>query len=385
MIGTGSCTHGNDVTYRNCEPTPPPCSKWASWGFWSQCSQTCGAGVRNRQRSCLYGGKCPGSNMEEENCIDGRRPVCPEWSSWKIGVMCSVTCGVGMSNQYRTCVNGQIGEEGCQGPAAKHSQCDTQTECPVWGFWTEWSECGVTCGTSQVTRTRECINGNVGDLGCEGKAEEAKVCMAAQRHCPYWSAWAQFSACSVSCGTGEQSRERECINGEPGDVGCEGDEIKIGDCTARRARCPAWDFWARWSSCSVSCGTGLKTRERECVDGVVGEEGCIGTEQERMECYGTVRRECEYWGDWSSWYPCSVTCGQGSTERERPCINGNPGDQGCQGSPDESQFCEMQDCEEFVEYEGDEDLDTDISKICPDILSPAQVEGKFKAIFSFQS
>jgi len=124
----------------------------------------------------------------------------------------------------------------------------------------------------------------------------------------------------------------------------------------------------------VSCGTGLKTRERECVDGVVGEEGCIGTDQERMECYGTVRRECEYWGDWSSWYPCSVTCGQGSTERDRPCINGNPGDQGCQGSPDESQFCEMQDCEEFVEYEGDDDLDTDISKICPDILSPAEVE-----------
>ena len=130
--------------------------------------------------------------------IHPSRPVCPAWSSWKIDTPCSVTCGQGYSSKYRTCINGQIGEEGCQGNARAQSVCNTGTECPVWANWGEWSECGVTCGQSQVVRRRECNNGQPGDVGCEGKDAETKVCFGPNRECPTWSPWSNMSPCSVS-------------------------------------------------------------------------------------------------------------------------------------------------------------------------------------------
>ena len=67
QIGTGSCTPGGNVEFRECEPTPPPCSKWAEWGFWTECSSSCGAGQRRRERACMYGGVCEGEKIELEN------------------------------------------------------------------------------------------------------------------------------------------------------------------------------------------------------------------------------------------------------------------------------------------------------------------------------
>ena len=134
----------------------------------------------------------------ESFSIHASRPVCPAWSSWKIDTPCSVTCGQGYSSKYRTCINGQIGEEGCQGNARSQEVCETGNECPVWAEWGEWSECGVTCGQSQVVRRRQCLNGEPGDIGCEGDDAETKVCFGPNRECPSWSPWSNLSPCSVS-------------------------------------------------------------------------------------------------------------------------------------------------------------------------------------------
>lgn len=116
------------------------------------------------------------------------------------------------------------------------------------------------------------------------------------------------------------------------------------------------------------------TRSRECEDGRVGDLGCVGPTQEARECYG-ARRQCEFWGPWESWHPCSVTCGQGVTTRTRPCMNGRPGDQGCPGSATESDTCEMSACEVFVDY-GDEP-DTDFESICPEIKQDYTYEREY--------
>ena len=54
-------------------------------------------------------------------------------------------------------------------------------------------------------------------------------------------------------------------------------------------RCPRFQPWSLWSSCSVSCGRGVITRARTCIDGTVGNVGCIGDTEEEGECIEGVR------------------------------------------------------------------------------------------------
>ena len=48
--------------------------------------------------------------------------------------------------------------------------------CPKWNDWSEWSQCDRTCGNGEQTRQRYCLNGNVGDIGCIGAVVEIKQC-----------------------------------------------------------------------------------------------------------------------------------------------------------------------------------------------------------------
>ena len=47
---------------------------WTEWSAWSKCSETCGGGVMNRNRSCTdpepqYGGlDCSGNRTDHEEC-----------------------------------------------------------------------------------------------------------------------------------------------------------------------------------------------------------------------------------------------------------------------------------------------------------------------------
>ena len=47
-----------------------------------------------------------------------------------------------------------------------------------------------------------------------------------------WGAWSEFGSCSVTCGTGEQSRTRQCNNPPPANGGdnCEGKITEDQDC-----------------------------------------------------------------------------------------------------------------------------------------------------------
>ena len=51
-----------------------------------------------------------------------------------------------------------------------------------------------------------------------------------------WREWSQWSSCSLSCATGSRSRSRDCENGEIGDVGCEGEHGQSEDCNEQECR-----------------------------------------------------------------------------------------------------------------------------------------------------
>ena len=57
-------------------------------------------------------------------------------------------------------------------------------------------------------RSRQCVNGNPGDIGCEGPTSESRPCNSFP--CSSYSEWTQYSPCTASCNGGTTTRTREC-------------------------------------------------------------------------------------------------------------------------------------------------------------------------------
>ena len=78
--------------------------------------------------------------------------------------------------------------------------------------------------------------------------------------CSVFLTWSDWSSCSVTCGSGDQTRSRTC------DQNCasvsSGDLVESQSCND--AGCPAFSTWSDWYSCSVTCGYGDQTRSRTC-------------------------------------------------------------------------------------------------------------------------
>jgi len=119
-------------------PCTDDCCGWASWGPWSQPSNTCTSSQVRRTRNCEkavpeYTGvcmvyDCAGNGVEAKTEQGG---VCCSWSGWTEG-SCSTTCGAGYKTKQRTCKCEGRGNWGhCPGEPSAQIPCNEDVACPV--------------------------------------------------------------------------------------------------------------------------------------------------------------------------------------------------------------------------------------------------------------
>ncbi|XP_076296045.1 semaphorin 5c isoform X1 [Lasioglossum baleicum] len=383
--GGAGCT-GARVRVTNCTVH----GGWTAWSAWSACSQTCGLAMRTRRRSCTnpapdFGGRvCVGHDHDDIVCID--LPPCPaptkaatpapqsgQWSSWGPWNSCSRPCNTGIRIRRRTCENTSLRKSGgveCNGCDVQVEECNSHrcVETKRYSGWTPWLATNATAlqtGSNlgyvekrfrfscraqtddpssvrvQLAKEEEryckndgsCTRGSLGQSGYGDLATETG-----------WSEWSSWRACDRPCGGGSQRRVRQCESPP-----CEGGvSIQTKACNTHPCRSTTligssatsivaespWSSWTEWSECSTSCGSGVRTRTRECL----GPEDCEGPRLVREACETPSCESLFGWDSWSRWTPCDDDRQQ---YRKRLCVEHADG--ACQGPARETRDC-IPDC-----------------------------------------
>uniref|UniRef100_G3NNX0 Papilin a, proteoglycan-like sulfated glycoprotein n=1 Tax=Gasterosteus aculeatus aculeatus TaxID=481459 RepID=G3NNX0_GASAC len=151
------------------------------------------------------------------------------------------------------------------------------------------------------------------------------------RACVFSWETGEWNACSITCGGGSQVRSVQCVSHDAAgprvveDAVCAAySEAPPTLQTCNMQECAEYQVTG-WSACSVTCGPGEQTREVACV-------GSAGTLLEEPSCGALLRpaavRPCEtasclrqigwHVGDWGL---CSRSCGSGSRERRVICAD----------------------------------------------------------------
>ncbi|KAI5623766.1 thrombospondin type-1 domain-containing protein 4-like isoform X1, partial [Silurus asotus] len=219
--------------------------------------------------------------------------------NWKLTgtTDCSVSCGRGVRHTVFGCVHRvtheQVSDSLCDSatkPSPQEEPCNVQP-CPAFWDIGEWSECSKTCGLGMQHRQILCrqfyINRTltVPAKRCEHleRPESSSTCQL--KICSEWQIRSEWSSCSMPCGVGQRTREVRCVSNV-------GDIVEDEECNMNlRPRdiencdmgpCAKSWFYTEWGEqCSAECGFGVRSRSVVCLSNLVSSvplEGC-GTER----------------------------------------------------------------------------------------------------------
>uniref|UniRef100_A0A8K9VAF0 Spondin-1 n=1 Tax=Oncorhynchus mykiss TaxID=8022 RepID=A0A8K9VAF0_ONCMY len=279
------------------DDTPETCI-YSNWSPWSACSSaTCDKGKRMRQRMLKaqldLSVPCPHTQDFEPcmgpGCSDEEGSTCTmsEWITWS---PCSMSCGMGLRSRERYVK--QFPDDGsvCTLPTEENEKCTVNEECTpnscLVTEWGEWDSCSATCGLGMKRRERMVKMPPPDGSICGAEVLEVEKCMMPECHtipCML-SPWSDWSDCSVTCGKGMRTRQRMLKS--PVELGeCTEDLEQVEKCML--PECPTdcmVSEWTEWSECNKSCGKGHMIRTRMVkLEPQFGGDSCPETVQ-RKKC-----------------------------------------------------------------------------------------------------
>ncbi|KAK3514728.1 hypothetical protein QTP70_029197 [Hemibagrus guttatus] len=200
-------------------------SAWAV-GKWSECSLTCGGGVKSRSIKCI--------TEPQTRCDPMTRP--------RSTTFCN------LQSCSRTRPNPST-------PTPAHDP-DDLTSAPTPSPYTP--TCSTSCGLGAVWRSVVCSSGQDSDCSSTARPEPAQHCNL--QPCAVWR------KCVEGCVSGMKYKDVQCVDSQSGRV------LRPFHCTDQPS--PSTVQWkhTRWGQCSKSCGGGVQKRVIRCVSEGSGEE-----------------------------------------------------------------------------------------------------------------
>ncbi|KAF5270103.1 hypothetical protein FQA39_LY08515 [Lamprigera yunnana] len=339
----------------NTEDTNRPECGVTEYTAWSDCSVTCGKGLRMRTREYLMPQKaqmfqcnrqlvskemcvatiseCEGGEPESEEQLEKNEGVCATtpWSSW---TECSSSCGVGFISRSRhfvdrkgrkKCPHVQIFErEKCMGPPCLDDDLEVPDPmCPVT-TWSDWGPCSATCGKGVKLRTRLLLVDSNLQEKCSSRVElvQQKPCVDVP-DCVFDMATAK-EVCMQPSEGGYCNRHYNRWYFEPNKLMCV--PFVYSGCGGNR------NNFLTVQECNEGCKI-----VRESVTGSFSNpQPIFGSSSPRLDCMVT---------EWSDWSPCSANCGPGISEKirmiKRPAENGG---RACPQRLEKKRKCNIRPC-----------------------------------------
>ncbi|XP_043542355.1 SCO-spondin-like, partial [Chiloscyllium plagiosum] len=277
------------------------CGKWSPWGLWSQCSQSCAAGIQTRERVCETSStdllkECRGHKTQTQQCFSQACPVDGEWTDWTSWSNCSHHCE-GVVIRHRECVGPTNGGKQCQELPGSGSHmditpcnlddCPSVQHCPGELVMRDCATCPLTC--AELSTNSSCSGKGGCFSGCwcpEGLLLDDNQHCVQVAACPcyvdglkYWPGQLVKVHCEIChC---HQGRLDSCQHNPQCSVDC------------------GWSVWSPWGECLGPCGVqSVQWSFRSPNNPKQQGQGhqCRGIYRKARRCQTAPCEDCEFQG-----------------------------------------------------------------------------------------